>query len=437
MSEYTVTDSAHGEALMHGILSRRRNPAWSGGAVIIWLMCAAAPCAERAFGDDWPQWRGPNRDGVSQETGLLMDWPGSGPSVIWRGPFGEGFSSISIAQGRAYTMLADEHDEFAICLEAATGTEVWRVRLDAKFTVSEGNGPRSTPTIDGRRVYVLSARGRLYALRTESGEKIWQLNLRKLFGSGVPSWGYTASPLIEGETLIIQGGGGSGDNCIAALDKNSGDVIWTSYADAADYSSPIAVTARGLRQVISLTEHTLVSLSPIDGTVYWTYPFKGSINIATPLMVSEDRIFISAAYNKGAALVEMKGQKGSLEVEEIWFSRAMKNWFNPSVVSDGYLYGFDNAILKCIAADKGETQWRQRGFNRGSLILADGHLIVLGEDGRMALVEATPEGYREKARFQALEARCWTPPSLADGKLFVRSEEEIVCLDLTAPNKGR
>ena len=383
---------------------------------------------------DWPQWRGPNRDGISHETGLLSVWPEQGPTVAWRGPAGEGYSSISIAQGRAYTLYADGNDEIAVCLDAATGTQMWRVRLDTRFTESHGNGPRSTPTVDGHRVYVMSTRGRLYALRADTGDRIWQLNLRKLFG-GVPSWGYAASPLVEGEMLIVQGGSG-GEKCIAALDKHSGDVVWTSYADAADYSSPIVITARGVRQVISLTEHTLVSLSPSDGTVYWTYPFKGNINVATPLMVSEDRIFISAAYDKGAALVEMKGQEGSLEVEEIWFGRDMKNWFNSSVLRDEYLYGFDNTILKCIAADTGETQWRQRGFKRGSVILAEGHLIVLGEDGAMALVEAVPAEYREKARFQVMAGRCWTAPSLADGKLFVRNEEEIICLDLKARSDG-
>ena len=418
------------------IQSRSNDAVRAGGMAVIWLMSAALR-AEPAFGDDWPQWRGPNRDRISHETDLLNNWPEEGPPVVWRGPSGEGYSSISIAEGRAYTLLADEKNEFAVCLEAATGTEIWRVRLDTKFAESRGNGPRSTPTVDGGRVYVLSARGRLYALRADSGESIWQLNLRKLFGSGVPSWGYVASPLIEGETLIIQGGGGSSNKCIAALDKNSGDVIWTSYDDAADYSSPIAITARGVRQVISLTQHTLVSLSPSDGTVYWTYPFKGNINVATPLMVSEDRIFISAAYDKGAAMVELKGQDGSLDVEEIWFRRDMKNWFNSSVLRDGYLYGFDNAILKCIAADTGEMQWRKRGFNRGSLILVEGHLIILGEEGTMALVEAVPEEYRERASFQVLEGKCWTAPSLANGELFVRNEEEILCLDLkVVPEDG-
>ena len=303
--------------------------------------------------------------------------------------------------------------------------------LDVKFTEGNGNGPRSTPTVEGDRVFFLSSQGKLVALNAGSGENLWASNLREVLDSGVPSWGFAASPLVEGKLLIVQGGTG-GSHCIAAFDKETGAVAWTSLEDGADYSSPIAVTARGVRQVLSLTEHALVSLAPASGALNWRYPFKGNINIATPLMVTQDQVFISAAYDKGAALVEMTGEPGTLGVEEVWFRREMKNWFSSSVLHDGHLYGFDNAILKCISAATGETRWRHRGFNRGSLILADGHLIVLGEEGELALIEAAPEAYRRKAGFQVVEGKCWTAPSLANGRLFLRNQEEIVCLDLSA-----
>ena len=387
--------------------------------------------ADPSHGEDWPQWRGPNRDGISPETGILREWPAEGPPVVWREPGGEGFSGVSVAGDRAFTMVAAREEEFALCLEAATGKQLWKRRLDVKFTEGNGNGPRSTPTVEGDRVFFLGSQGKLAALNAGSGETLWASNLREVLGSGLPPWGFAASPLIEGELLIIQGGTG-GSHCIAAFDKGTGAVVWTSHKDGGDYSSPIAVTARGARQVLSLTEHALVSLAPASGELNWSYPFKENLNIATPLLVPPDQVFISAAYDKGAALVEMTGEPGALGVEEVWFRREMKNWFSSSVLHDGHLFGFDKAILKCISAATGETRWRHRGFNHGSLILADGHLIVLGEEGELALVEAVPDAYRRKAGFQVVTGKCWTAPSLAGGRLFLRNQEEIVSLDLSA-----
>ena len=402
------------------------------GAAAALALLALPPWADPVQGEDWPQWRGPNRDGISRETGLLSQWPSEGPPVVWRVPGGEGFSSVSVASGRAFTMVASGADEFVLCLEALTGKQLWKRRLDLKFTEGHGNGPRSTPTVEGDRVYFLGSRGRLAALDADSGDTVWMSDLPEVLGSGLPPWGFAASPLVEGELLIIQGGS-EGSHCIAAFDKRTGAVAWTSHKDGGDYSSPIAVTARGARQVLSLTEHALVSLAPASGELNWRYPFKGNLNIATPLMVTQDRVFISASYDKGAALVEMTGGPGALGVEEVWFRREMKNWFSSSVLHAGHIYGFDNAILKCISAATGETRWRHRGFNKGSLILADGHLIVLGEEGELALVEASPDAYRRKAGFQAVNGKCWTAPSLANGRLFLRNLEEILCLDLSAP----
>lgn len=387
-------------------------------------------------GADWPQWRGAGRDGTSPETGLFVGWSGDGPPVLWRADLGEGFSSVSIAQGRAYTMFAEGVDEFAVCLDAASGTELWRVRIDSKFEEGTGNGPRSTPTVFDGVAYVLSARGRLYAFDAETGDRLWRRNLRKLFGSGLQGWGYAASPLVEGDLLILQPGGGNGRS-IAALDRATGEVVWTSFTDGAGYSSPIAVTTDGVRQVICLTAGNLVSVSPRDGAVNWHYPFHDAINIATPVLIPGNRVFVSASYDKGSALVEMRSDgEGDLSVAEVWTTRGMKNWINSSVLHGEYLYGFDNSILKCISVDTGETQWRQRGFGRGSLILADGHLFALSEDGELAAIEATPLEYREKGRFQALTGKCWTAPSLTGGKLYLRSESELICIDLAVPERG-
>ena len=382
---------------------------------------------------DWPQWRGPHRDGISGATGLLKTWPEEGPKVLWRFPAGEGYSGISIDRGRLYTLFGKDDDEFAVCLDASAGDELWRFRTDSKFIESRGNGPRSTPTVDGDWVYVLSTNGKLYAVRAESGEKIWSRDLRKLFGSPIPDWGFSGSPLIENDLLLLAVGGEGEGRSIAAFDKESGDVAWTTYTDGLSYSSPIAVTFNGVRQIVFLTANNLLAVSPADGSVYWTFPWTDTINITTPIFIPDDKIFISAAYDKGAALLKMKASSGGVEVEEIWMSRVMKNWFNSSVLQGEYLYGFDNATLKCIEAVSGEEEWKMRGFGRWSLVLVDGHLILLGENGELALVEATPEAYREKARVQMLQGKCWTPPTLAGGRLYIRNEEELVCLDVSGP----
>lgn len=403
-------------------------------ASLILICCFCNSLRTTALGDcspaEWPQWRGPNRDGVSLETGLLTSWQQDEPKVLWRIPFGHGYSGISISGGRLYTMFAQGNDEYAVCLNASNGEEIWRFRTGSKFTNNHGDGPRSTPTVNGDVVFVLGAKGKLHALDASIGEKLWGHDLVHVFGSKVPRWGFATSPLVEANLLVVEVGG-KGGKSVVAFDIKSGEVIWTSAIDAPAYSSPIAITFNGIRQLIILTSNGPVSVSPTDGQVHWKYHWSKGINIATPVFIPESQIFVSAAYDKGAALVKMKSDGGAVTVDEVWKSRVMKNHFNASVLHRDYLYGFDNAILKCIEANTGEELWVARGFGKGSLIYADGNLIVLGDAGRLALVEATPSEYREKGDIQLLHGKCWTPPTLAGGKLYVRNHEELVCLDVT------
>lgn len=378
---------------------------------------------------EWIQWRGPNRDGISHETGFLKNWPEAGPKVLWRVPIGDGFSGISISGGRLYTMAAEGSDEFVICLDASDGKEIWRFRSGSKFTEQRGDGPRSMPTVDDDWIFALGAEGKLYALDARDGTKLWAHNFVAEFGSSIPTWGFSSSPLLEGNLLLVEAGG-KDEKSIVAFDKKSGDVVWTTHTDEVAYSSPITIDFGGVRQTIFLTAKTLVSVSPEDGQIYWKYPWPEGINIATPIFIPPDKIFISASYDKGAVLVQMTGEGGGISVTEVWKSRVMKNHFNSSVLQGDYLYGFDNAILTCIEANTGEEQWRQRDFGKGSLLLADSHLIILGEGGKLALVEATPGEYKEKARFQLFEDKCWTVPTLAGGQLYLRTQKEMVCLDL-------
>ena len=410
--------------------------------IILTIILMAAPVSAA----DWPQWLGPERNGVSAEKNLLRDWPDAGPQVLWRAPLGKGFSAISAAAGRLFTMYADPDGEFAVCLDAASGAELWRVRTGDFYKESQGgDGPRSTPTVDGDAVYVLGATGRLLALEADSGDEIWQKDLVKEFGSEVPRWGFSTSPLVEGELLLVEAGGVEGNILVnmvidrsakttaVALDKKTGNAVWSALDDKMSYSSPIAYTIGGSRQVAFINAYALVGLSVEDGGELWRFPWKTrwDVSAATPVFLPPDRIFISS--EKKGAMVRV-GQGG---VAEVWKNSKMRNHFGTSIFREGYLYGFDKSILKCIDADSGEERWKARGYAKGTLIAADGHLIVLGERGNLGLVEVTPEAFVEKANVELMKGRCWTVPSLADGKLYVRDEEEIVAVDLRSEARSK
>ncbi|MDZ7343176.1 MAG: PQQ-binding-like beta-propeller repeat protein [candidate division KSB1 bacterium] len=395
---------------------------------------AKSKSAEEAS-PEWPQWRGPNRDGLSTETGLLKSWPEGGPKVLWRAASGEGYSAISIAKGRAYTMYGQGNDEVLVCLDAATGKELWRYRLDSKFYNDQGNGPRSTPVVDGDLVFVQGAQSMLAAVKAATGEKVWQHDLKRDYGGRIPTWGVSSTPLVEGELLLVDVGGKEG-SALCAFNKKDGRLVWKSHSDLPGYSAPIAITVNGVRQVIFFTGTAAVGVSPKDGKIFWRHPWQTSydVNAATPIFIPNDKVFISSGYGVGATVLQIKNQNGTVKVEPVWKSRVIKNHFSSSVLVGNYLYGFDDGIFVCVDALTGEQQWQQRGYQKGSLIYADGHLIVLGEQGKLGLVEATPTAYKEKASAQPLTGKCWTMPALAGGKLYLRNQKEMLCLDMTGKN---
>ena len=394
------------------------------------LVFLSASVLSAQSGFDWPQFRGVNRDGISNESGLLQSWPAEGPKVLWKVSVGDGYSSISVSNGRLYTMFSDGDSEVVAAFDATSGKEVWRYKLDSNFVNDQGNGPRSTPTLDGDILYALSGQGMLAALNVKDGSKVWDHNLQKDLNGKVPIWGVATSPLVEKDTLLVLVGGGE-NNALVCFNKKTGDVIWKSQSDEPGYSSPIAVTIGGVRQIIAFSGTALFSFSPTDGKMYWRYPWKTDwfVNAATPILVSNDKIFISTAYDRGCALLQVTNAGGNVAVQEVWLSKGMKNHFNSSILYKDHLYGFDNAVLKCIDTSTGEEKWQKGGFGKGSLIFADGNLIVLGERGQLLLVEATPDQYKEKASFQILQGKCWTEPTLSDGKLYLRNQKEMLCLD--------
>lgn len=387
----------------------------------------SAPTENRE-GLDWPQWRGPDRDGISVETGLLHTWPPEGPREIWRSPLGEGYSGIAVVGERLFTLFQTDA-EYLVALDSTSGEELWRTRSDAPYSSSQGDGPRGTPTVHDGMVYSVGSSGAVLAVEEVSGRLAWTRHLVKDLGGTSPEWAYATSPLVVGELLLVEPGGEE-QGTLAALDRTTGELAWRTFKDKAGYSSAILTDMNGTQQIIHFSGTHLISARPADGKLLWSVPWETSydVNAATPIFIPPNRVFVSSGYGVGGAVFEVSGES---EVSEVWKNREMKNQFSSSVYFEGHLYGFDDSTFKCLNAANGEMLWRQRGLGRGSLILADGQLIVLGDKGQLVLVEATPEAYLETARAQVLKGKCWTSPSLSNGRLYLRNQKEIVCLDLS------
>jgi outer membrane protein assembly factor BamB len=400
------------------------------------VLLAPPAGADPSKGADWPQFRGPQQNGTSAEKGLLRSWPESGPKVLWKKPIGSGFSTVTVADGALYTMAVEGESETAYRLRESDGEVVWRVPLGPVFPETFGNGPRSTPTVEGDMVYVLSATGRLHALKTRDGARLWELDLVKELGSPTPTRGFAPSPLVDGGLLLLEAGGKDG-KAVLGLDKKTGKILWSALDGKPGYVTPLAVTIEGVRQYVFVRtiEGDIVSFLP-DGKMHWKHPWKAGA-LASPLFLPPNRIFASASEDVGAVLLEIgKGEgsaSGGASVREVWNNRLMKNHFSSPVVYEGHIYGFDNASLKCIVAETGEQKWVHRGYGKGSLILADGLLYILSDQGQIILAEATPAGFQEKGKIKVMEGKTWTAPVLSHGRLYLRDEDEMIVLDVRTP----
>ncbi len=386
---------------------------------------------------DWPQWRGPRHDGLSTEiVELRKTWTPAGPPVLWQKLLGRGFSSVAVAGGRLYTMAQEDglaSQEVVVCWNAATGAEVWRFRYANHYEERFGSGPRSTPAVADGFVYAIGPTGIFHCLRVDTGAKVWRHDLAEEFHSRPPRYGVSFSPLVEGDLVYVMPGGSDG-NAVAAFDRRSGQLVWKALDDPIGYSSPIAVTAAGIRQVLFFTDAALVSLAPEDGRPYWRYPWKteGGFNIATPLPIG-DYVFISSGYGKGCALLEITAENGAPHARRVYEHNRMRNHFASSVRYEDHIYGFDRTDLVCMDVRTGQIVWREpgfRSFQKGTLLIAQDRLLILSETGKLFVAEATPAGYHELASFPVSHHKCWTVPVLAGGRLFVRDEGQITCLDL-------
>ena len=377
---------------------------------------------------DWPQWRGPNRDGVSGSKLAETPWPSDGPPRRWKVPGGPGHSGIAVAGDRLYTMLQEGEEEIVLCLDAATGATRWRFSARAKFVEpSGGPGPRATPAVFDGCVYTLGGTGLLHALDGATGAILWRRDLVRDFGGRIPEYGFASSPLIEGDLVIVQPG--APEASVAAFDRKDGRRVWATGKDPAGYSSPVAATIAGRRQIVALTGAAVVGIDARHGRILWSHPWTASHNIVTPV-VDGDRVFVSSGYGKGCTLLRIAADPWT--VTPVYVSTKMKSQLSTPVLDRGSLYGFDDEFLVCLAFETGELRWKARGFGKGGLVAADDRLIVLGETGRLALVDATPAEFRERAAIRISETRCWAAPSVARGRLWLRDQESFSCFDIEA-----
>ncbi|MDQ3804228.1 MAG: PQQ-binding-like beta-propeller repeat protein [Acidobacteriota bacterium] len=378
---------------------------------------------------EWPQWRGPNRDGVSQETGLLKQWPEAGPPLAWKAAgAGTGYSSVAVSKGRLYTMGLRGDKEYVIAFDAATGKEVWATAHGNAFRNDRGDGPRGTPTVDGDRVYSLGGAGDLSAVDAKTGKLLWSMNVLQKFGGSNITWGISESPLVIGEKLLVNPGGPGAS--VVALNKKDGALIWKSQSDRAGYSSAIPVTVGGKTQVVFFTHTRGLGLDLETGKLLWDYPKAANdvANAATPV-ARGNRVWISSDYGTGGGVVELRPDG---KAQEVYFTKEMRNHHSSSILVGEHLYGFSGGILTAMRFDTGEVAWKDRSVGKGSLVYADGHLYAFSENGVVGLVEATPAGYREKGRFRIPQDNLptWAHPVVAGGRLYLRDQDTIYAYDV-------
>jgi outer membrane protein assembly factor BamB len=405
------------------------------------LLLAFAVLSPGALGAsfDWPQWRGPDRTDVSRETGLLKTWPAGGPKRVWLfRNAGSGYSGPAIADGKLFTLGTRARNEILLALDANTGAELWTASLGGILNNNWGDGPRGTPAVDGDRVYALSGPGNLVCASVADGKILWRVTMRSL-GGEEPDWGYTESVLVDGNVVLCTPGGRRG--AVAALDKMTGKVVWQSkgVTEPAHYSSIVPATINGVAQYVQRVEESVFGLSAADGKLLWETSFSGRTAVIPTPIVRGNEVYVTAGYGAGSKMVRIG--RGN-QVTEVYENKVMKNHHGGVVLVGDYLYGHGDPAWVCQNFRTGEAVWRHGGFGKGAVSAADGMLYCLEErSGTVALVEASPAGWKEHGRLtlqpqseiRSSEGAIWTHPVISNGKLYLRDQEFIYCYDVKAP----
>lgn len=407
-------------------------------SIVVLSLLAMMPLTvgQTAADAEWPQWRGPLRNGISQETGLLKQWPTNGPTTLWAiSNLGEGFGSLAVKAERIYVQGTSETASAVFCLNQADGKTIWSTSLGPMLKQDRGNGPRSTPTLDGDRLYVLTENGDLACLRQRDGSAVWRKNILKEYGGENPGWLISESPLVDGNRLIVSPGGAKAG--IVALEKMTGKEIWRAQelSDTTGYASCLAVDVGGVRTIMNFTANAAVGVRASDGKLMWRYnrAANRTANCTTPVF-ADNKVFFSSAYGTGGALLNLTVANGEVQAQEAYFTRDMMNHHGGMVLVNGYLYGFSNEILTCLEFSTGKVMWKDRSVGKGSIAYADGMLYLLGEKQRVGLAEASPNGYVEKGRFaiQDLGRDTWAHPVVVGGRLYIRNQNTLTAYDVKA-----
>jgi len=403
---------------------------------VLGAACAVVTLSAQSAPTDWPQWRGLDRNGISRETGLLREWPRSGPTLTWSAPqLGAGYGSVAVAGARVFVQGMKNRQSVVTSLDRAAGKAAWSVALGSAQENDRGSGPRSTPTVDGDRVYVLTETGDLVCLLVADGKVVWRRNILREFNGRNISWLISESPLIDGDRIIVSPGGRNAG--MVALDKMTGTTVWVSkeLSDEAGYASPVVADVQGVRTILTLTGNAGIGVRATDGKVMWRYGnvANNTANITTPIY-SNGKVFFTSAYGTGGVLLGLRATGQDVSAQEIYFTRNMQNHHGGVVLVDGYLYGFNNSILTCLEFETGKVMWRDRSVGKGSVAYADGRLYVLSEDNVVGLVEASPTGYRETGRFSIADQGwpSWAHPAISGGRLYLRNQNVLASYELRA-----
>ena len=385
---------------------------------------------------DWPQWRGPNRDGLSAETGLLKEWPKEGPPLLWKATgLGAGYSGVSLAGQRIFTMGEHADANHVLALNRADGKILWSTKLGKAGAPGWGGfaGPRATPTVDGSLVFALGQYGEVICVKAEDGKEVWRKHLTTDFGGPMVEWGFSESPLVDGDQVLFTPGGPKGT--LVALNKNTGDLIWQTkdWTDNAHYSSIIIAEIDGVRQYVQLTDKSLAGVAPNDGKVLWKTARKGATAVIPTPIYADGHVYVTSGYDIGCNL--FKVAKGSgFTATQVYANKVMVNQHGGVVKLGEHLYGHsDTKGWTCQDFKSGEAQWQEKNkLRKGSLVYADGRLYCReeAENGVVALVEATPSGFIEKGRFTPPDRsgkKSWPHPVIAGGRLYLRDQDVLLC----------
>ncbi len=390
--------------------------------------------------DDWPQFLGQNRDGKSTETGLISSWPKDGLRETWRKKLGPGMSGISIVNEQVVTMFQDERQQFVVCLNASNGNELWKTPVAPTYQNSMGHGPRATPTISDGSVYAYTGEGILVSLDLKSGKEIWKVDLRKLNGGKPAEYGTSGSPIVVGNEVIVPTNPGKYSVCSFA--KEDGEFLWGTNDEVSGYASPMFLDSNAGKSIATFSGKSLFGVEPGSGKMIWKYDFptEYNCNTASPINIGK-KILISSGENHGSALLSIDKTDGRWQVTEIWKSFGRNSvlrceWQTP-VFHNGYVYGFDNVgsagpatHLTCIDAETGKRMWQKIRFGKGNMIFVDGKLLISTMKGELVIVEAASSKFKELGR-QKMIGQTRQAPAISSGKVFLRDQSEIVCVDLS------